>query len=178
MISIQLAKQLGYLQRLLLQLSGEQYTKPVRHLDQSTVGGHSRHIIEILQCVLKGYEPGRVDYIRRTRDLRLETSRETALQAIDELVQAAARPDKTLSLVVAAQTGGAYGEITTTYNREMAYVLEHTIHHLALIKVALVEMNLNLVNNEFGVAYSTLLYKQSAGKKAEPESVAADTIIA
>ncbi len=178
MISLQLAKQLGYLQRLLLQLSDEQYLRPVQHLDQSTIGGHSRHIIEILQCVLKGYDPGRVDYIRRNRDLLLETSRETALQAIDELVNKLARPDKILSLEVAAQPESSYREITTTYNRELVYIIEHTIHHLALIKVALVEMKLDLVSNEFGVAYSTLLYRQPAGKNAGPEKVTADKIMA
>ncbi|MBI3137922.1 MAG: DinB family protein [Sphingobacteriales bacterium] len=178
MIALQLVKQLDCLRQLLLQLSDEQYIRPVQHLGQSTVGGHSRHIIEILQCVLKGYDPGCVDYIRRSRNLLLETSREASLQAIDELVTTVAMPDKMLSLQVAAQPEGTYREITTTYNRELVYTIEHTIHHLALIKVALVEMNLDLVSNEFGVAYSTLLYKQSAGNNAGPERVTANKIMA
>jgi hypothetical protein len=49
--------------------------------------------------------------------------------------------------------------VTTTYYREIVYNTEHTIHHLALIRVALREMNLDIVGDDFGVAHSTIKYR-------------------
>jgi len=51
--------------------------------------------------------------------------------------------------------------VTTTYFREIVYNTEHAIHHLALIKVALIEMNLDVVADDFGMAYSTMKFKSS-----------------
>jgi hypothetical protein len=41
----------------------------------------------------------------------------------------------------------------------MVYNTEHAIHHLALIKVALIEMQLQVIDENFGMAYSTIKYK-------------------
>ena len=79
MIAAHLQKQLEALSALLSQLSNEQYTRSIRHLGHATIGGHSRHILEILQCVLNGYGLGRVNYIHRHRNLELETNRELAI---------------------------------------------------------------------------------------------------
>jgi hypothetical protein len=49
----------------------------------------------------------------------------------------------------------------TSYNRELVYNLEHAIHHMAIMKIAVdnafpqVQMPEN-----FGVAYSTIRYQQ------------------
>jgi hypothetical protein len=51
--------------------------------------------------------------------------------------------------------------VTTTYYREVVYNTEHTIHHLALIKVAIIDMKLYIVDNDFGMAYSTIKYQAS-----------------
>jgi len=52
-------------------------------------------------------------------------------------------------------------QISTTYYREIVYNEEHIIHHLALLKVALIEMNLDLVEQSFGIAHSTLLHREN-----------------
>ena len=51
--------------------------------------------------------------------------------------------------------------VPTTYFREVVYNTEHAIHHLALIKVALIEMKVDLVSDNFGMAYSTIKHKNS-----------------
>ena len=40
---------------------------------------HTRHIIEMLDCVLKGYETGQIDYTNRIRNLQLETNQPLAI---------------------------------------------------------------------------------------------------
>lgn len=51
--------------------------------------------------------------------------------------------------------------IATTFERELVYCLEHTIHHQALIKVGLKELNLEgFLDGHFGVAPATLRFRE------------------
>jgi hypothetical protein len=50
--------------------------------------------------------------------------------------------------------------ISTSFERELVYCLDHAIHHQALIKIGLKELDcVDLVNGNFGVAYSTIRYR-------------------
>ena len=71
-------------------------------------------------------------------------------------------PDKYLKMVTEMEDESAITlPVFTTYFREIIYNTEHTIHHLALIKVALIEMQLiDLVDDSFGMAYATIKYKK------------------
>ena len=60
--------------------------------------------------------------------------------------------------------------IKTSFYRELAYNLEHSIHHQALIKIGLSAMGLSyLVDSDFGVAPATIKCQNSG----EIESVKA-----
>ena len=52
----------------------------------------------------------------------------------------------------------------TNYYREVAYNLEHTIHHMALIKVGICEFTDILVPEGFGVAASTIKYRKECAQ--------------
>ncbi len=159
MIFNQLKQQLSSLGNLLLQLNDEQYSQKIAHLGSASIGGHTRHIIELLICATDGFTSGTVDYINRTRNLTLENDRLYAEMEIAKLQENFNKPDKHLNLVVDELEDTFGTQVTTTYFREIVYNTEHVIHHLALIKVALIELNLNLVDDNFGMAYSTLKYK-------------------
>jgi hypothetical protein len=162
MIFIQLSQQLQSLSKLLSGLSDEQYNKKVAHLGNSSIGGHTRHVIELLQCAIEGYNTGEVDYVNRKRNLALETDRMFAQVVLQQMGGLIKVPDRPLNLVV-EQIEGAIEltNVTTTYYREVVYNTEHTIHHLALIKVAIIDMKLDIVDTDFGMAYSTIKYKAS-----------------
>ena len=151
-----ITEQLEKLRNALLLLNPEQYTYKSRHLSNASVGGHTRHIIELFFCAVDGYATGVVDYENRSRNLLLEEEVEHAVNKIDSLAQSFKLGDKDLKLVAAGND-----MVKTTYYRELVYNLEHVIHHLALIKVALIELNLPVGDNGFGMAYSTINYKNS-----------------
>jgi len=152
---IQLQEQLQQLLKLLQHINEEQYVYKSRYLGNASVGAHTRHIIELLQCCLKGYDTGFVDYMNRTRDIELETNITKAVTAIDALVTSNVQVDKPLRLYADDHT-----TVATTYYRELVYHVEHIIHHLALIKVGLTDMNVAIVTENFGMAYSTIQYKK------------------
>jgi hypothetical protein len=161
MIFIQLSQQLQLLGSMLVLLSEKQYTQKIKHLGNASIGGHTRHIIELLQCAVDGYYTGKVDYVNRTRNLLLETDVVLAYETLQQLINNVSNNDTQLKVVVENAGDNACPEVFTTYYREIVYNTEHTVHHLALIKVALIEMKLNIVDKNFGMANSTLKYKMA-----------------
>jgi hypothetical protein len=159
MIFERLKQQLGALSGLLERLSDAQYMLQIPHLGHASIGAHTRHIIELLQCAVLGYQSGKVDYDNRVRNLDLQHNKDIAQIALHQLASQIEASDKTLKLVVASQGDAPEPPVETTYLREMVYNTEHAIHHLALIKVALIDMKLDLVDAHFGMAYSTIKYK-------------------
>lgn len=155
----QLQQQLLTLSNLLQQISDEQYTYKSRHLHNASIGSHTRHVIELLQCTVRGHASNSIDYINRRRDLTLESDAGKAIDLINHLHVTVQLEDKVLNLFCEDGT-----PITTTYYRELVYNVEHIIHHLALIKVSLIEMDINIADENFGMAYSTIVYKNQLQK--------------
>ena len=64
--------------------------------------------------------------------------------------------------LMATYQGDEQIHILTTFERELMYNIEHTIHHLAIIKIAirLVAPHIRLPDN-FGVAASTIKHRDS-----------------
>lgn len=137
------------------------YTSPVRSLSLATIGQHTRHIIELYQCLLEQYNTGIINYDKRRRDKQIETDLHSAVAELENIAACLEKPDKLLLL----QTGPGMGliKIHTTYFREVLYNLEHCIHHQALIKVGLIELNKD-VCEQFGVAPSTLQYRKQCAQ--------------
>lgn len=155
-IIYQLKNQLSQLSNLISNTTIEQYCFKSKYLSNATIGGHTRHIIEILQCTINGYTNALVDYVNRERNLDIESNRELALDLINKLQTNLNFDDKVLFIF---NEDGSL--VSSTYNRELMYNVDHTIHHLALIKVSLIELNINNFDDEFGMAYSTILFKKS-----------------
>ena len=153
---------LGGLSDLLTQLSPEQYTQPCQNLSGATIGEHTRHIIELFQCLQSQYESGIVNYELRQRDYAIQTEITAAQNAIDQILDALQKPEKNLEL---QQTlCGQKMSIPTNYHRELVYNLEHCIHHQALIKVALLPLENISIAAHFGVAPSTLEYRKQCAQ--------------
>ena len=164
MIFIQMTEQLKSLSNLLLLLNDWQYNQKILFLGNASIGGHTRHIVELLKCVTDGYNMGRVDYVNRVRNLSLETDKILAAQELTIMINNVTQPDKHMKLVTECEEGGLINIVRTTYFREIVYNTEHAIHHLALIRVALREMKLDIVGDEFGMAYSTIKYFSTQDK--------------
>lgn len=159
MIFLQINQQLEALYNLINGLSDDHYCYHSTHLAQSSIGQHTRHIIELMQCAIDGRASGTVDYINRSRNLDLQCDRHLALDTIRSLQNKLVSEDRMLSMVIDKSIDVPSQIVSTTYYREIVYNTEHTIHHLALIKVALIELNLDLVDDNFGMAYATIQYK-------------------
>jgi hypothetical protein len=149
---------LGQLKNTIAVLSVDDYTSPIPILSNSTIGEHTRHIVELFQQLLKGYSEGEVDYDNRERNIRIQTEQQYAMDMILLIIDAIDIEEKALKIVTSYNDRFAF--IESNYHRELLYNIEHCIHHQALIKVGLLIQNLNVVSEDFGVAKSTLEFRK------------------
>ena len=153
------------LSETLNQLNNEEYTKTSKILMNATIGQHVRHIIELFQCLEKGYETGMVNYEKRKRDYKIETDRQLAVDLLRDIYRNIERPNKEIVLEAEDYCDEIQVvSIPSNYYRELAYNLEHTIHHMALIRVGVNEVSSVELPDEFGVAYSTIKYRQQCAQ--------------
>lgn len=147
------------------QLTEEQYVKPCKTLFNASIGQHVRHIIELFQSLLAGYDEGIVNYEHRKRDVHIETNKEFALQLLKDIYENIDRPDKGLTLAACYDEHSSDTvNVITNYHREVIYNLEHAIHHMALIRIGINEVSDIKLSENFGVAASTIKYQKACAQ--------------
>lgn len=149
---------LDELTNLLDQLSDKEYSKPYGVLSDSSIGEYIRHILEMFQCLENSYDSGILNYDNRERDKRIETKIQFAKQFILDVKSGLKRDNKIIYLE--QMFNGLTFRIQSNYYRELLYNLEHCIHHQALIKVALFQCDNVVLDENFGVARSTIEYRK------------------
>jgi len=153
---------LNELTDLLKQLSQNEYSDSCAELSGATIGEHTRHIIEMFQCLENQYDFGIVNYDRRERNIRIQTDTVFAIKNIALLQQNLDKKNKNLELLQIID--GEEIRIDSNYFRELLYNLEHCIHHQALIKVAILQCETVTLDPNFGVARSTIEYRKQCAQ--------------
>ncbi len=138
------------------------YASPCEALSNATIGQHSRHIIELYQCLIAGYKIGEINYDERKRNTHYENDIDAAVAIVKEIQQELVQPDKFVKIFCGTDNSSVC--IESNYYREVLYNLEHCIHHQALIKVALLSIKDVQISEGFGVAPSTLQYRKECAQ--------------
>ncbi|NMH24364.1 DinB family protein [Flavobacterium solisilvae] len=162
MLIASITKTLNELLDLLSQISDTDYSCPCHQLSNATIGEHTRHSIEMFQCLENQYENGIVNYDIRKRDYHIQTNTDFAQKCILQILNQIEKPNKSLQLQQIID--GEELLIDTNYNRELLYNLEHCIHHQALIKVAVIQSETIKIDENFGVARSTIEYRKQCAQ--------------
>ena len=147
------------------QLTNAEYSLPGKILFNASIGQHVRHIIELFLCLEQGYESGVVNYEKRERDYKIETDKDLAVQLLKDIYHRIERTN--IELVMEAEDyedSSGVITISSNYYREIAYNLEHTIHHMALIRVGINEVSSIELPDQFGIAYSTIQFRKQCAQ--------------
>lgn len=153
------------IENALAALTDEQYTKAEPLLGGSTIGQHVRHILEFYVELGKGYQSGLINYDGRQRNYLLETSRNFAIDNLRTINAEIIRDDAILSICTGLLShSDEVIEIPTSYYRELMYNLEHTVHHMALIRVGIANQTKIILADDFGVAASTIKYRKACAQ--------------
>jgi uncharacterized damage-inducible protein DinB len=148
---------------LLESLDDALFAKAEPLVSESGIGSHVRHCVDYYRCFLGGLAGGRVDFDRRERDVRIETDRAHALERLSRLVGELARvADAAEQELRVKMDSGLEDEANAPWSsssveRELHFLMSHTVHHFALIAVIL-RANGVVPPDDFGVAPSTLRY--------------------
>jgi hypothetical protein len=146
-------------------LTNEQYIQPVKLLSHSTIGQHTRHILEFFIELQKGYINGIVDYDKRIRNHSIESDKNAAISALHQIAGELVKPDKTFILHVEYGAEADHqSEVVTNYLRELVYNMEHTVHHMAVIRIGVNAVSEIAIPEEFGVAASTIKYRKACAQ--------------
>lgn len=154
---------LNQLKSVLGQFEKKDYQKPLQILNGVSIGQHSRHIIEFYHCLFEGQITYKINYDNRQRDLRIETDLNYALILIDDFIAKIMNSNFTETIVLEVAFDDLNPiEVISSSDREFTYLIEHTIHHLAILNIAINAVFKEIkVPENFGVAFSTIQYQSN-----------------
>jgi len=152
--------------QLLSDISDSLYISNNGEYNKSGIGRHFRHIIEHYYSLVNE-KNSVIDYDSRERDLKLEDDRQFMINTMKEIISSLEKllsaPDYIHKEVNVRSNEGIGEEDSplskSTIQRELQFLISHTVHHYALIGLILKTMGYNPVH-EFGIAPSTLKYEQ------------------
>ena len=154
---------LNQLKEIVAQCKEEDFSKPLPELSNSTFGQHVRHTLEFFLCLFDAKNEKRINYDNRKHDKFIETDKKLAISVMDSIVVLLGEEVEDFPILFEANYTLKEGEVQqmqSSFYRELAYNIEHAIHHMALLKVA-VNQSLQYISlpEHFGVATSTVRYQ-------------------
>ena len=145
---------------LIKTMSKDEYSSQLKVLNKSTIGQHVRHIIEFYIEFEKGYDLGTIAYDNRTRNLEFEVNQELVITELQNIIKRLTNYNLEKDLLLKSNYGLAHSDAVkskTSSRREIVYILDHAVHHLAIIKIAIqVDYSHIQLNTNLGIAPSTL----------------------
>lgn len=155
-------KQLFELKAILSQVVDTDYSKKIAVIENGTLGKHVRHILEFYECLFMSNESDTVCYDDRKRNLLLEENLGFACDYIDEIATQLEQIEVDKRILLKSKYGATEIEIESTLFREITYNIEHTVHHLAIIRIAIsFEFKYIDLSSTFGYADSTVQFLKS-----------------
>ena len=151
---------------LVAALDDSKFTENAPSLSLSGVGPHLRHVVDLYTRLLTAVESKAlgtdevpdVDYDARDRDRRIETDPGYATSIVEAIIKRLQRASAS-GLVADDQPLRVRSDgspwVMSTVSRELQALVSHTVHHYALIAVA-VRCGGGEPDAEFGVAPSTI----------------------
>ncbi len=129
---------------------------------KSQPGAHVRHVLDHYHALREGCQVGTVDYDHRRREASVETERAQALaelQAVKAWLASLESGKDAMADVLYVKSEVSLCSCTsvtiaTDFSRELLYVLNHTVHHVAYIALLLQHKGL-VIDNTVGLAPAT-----------------------
>jgi hypothetical protein len=160
-------KHLLELRSILDQVNEADYSRALPILDNGTLGRHVRHILEFYECLFLSDDGDTICYDDRKRNLVLEEHVAIASEYIDTIISKISGVGHNKFLFLKSRFGTEEITMNSSLYREITYNIEHTVHHLAIIRIALsAECKYICLSNTFGYADSTIQFLQSQNVRA------------
>lgn len=165
-LRVGLVRHIEDLLTILRQLTPTQYCAQDNH---SSIGGHMRHILEFMQTLHNGLALGHVDYELRERNVLFETDPVATEECLRFLAQGLSHAlmhspnPHLLTLHETPYVGAEKVALTSSLEREILFIIQHGIHHLAVIKMLAAAQNI-MLDASIGLAIATQIHNQSVAR--------------
>jgi uncharacterized damage-inducible protein DinB len=157
--ALALCSQLESLREVITTLPRDLYNAAPSRASGS-IGGHVRHCLDHVRALVAARGAADLTYDARLRGTAIETEPWAAVDEIDRLtlevedLTVRATEDR-VRLNGLTHRSGAAVEVQTTIGRELMFLVQHTLHHAAIIAILLEQRGVR-VPPDFGYAPSTL----------------------
>lgn len=151
---------------LIKQFSDKEYAAKLPVLNGSSIGMHTRHILEFYSCFLNQCNNTEICYDDRERQLIYEINTDATIDALSNIKNALNNLEITNSIEIKTNSSTEEGNnniVQSSIGRELLYTLDHSIHHLAIIKIG-AQLNFGSISfpENFGVAPSTIRHNNKS----------------
>lgn len=154
-------KQIADIIGVLRQLSSSEYAQELSILNGSSIGKHIRHVIEFYEALFIAQKTQKLCYDQRERKMILEDNLTYTINFLEAMSQECSLLAQNVPLLMQAKYAENNYEVATSLHREIIYNIEHTVHHLAIIRIALMECFPNIeIPENFGYAASTIQFQE------------------
>jgi len=130
----------------------------------SSLGKHIRHILDHYLALQDGYDVNHINYNERNRNSNIESDRQAALNLTSSIINWLRNSpliDKPLLIHTEISTSSIKNiNVNSNLKRELCYLLNHSIHHMAFISLLAKFQNITLAPN-IGIAPSTASHLRS-----------------
>ncbi|MDF1582373.1 MAG: hypothetical protein RQ733_08450 [Methyloprofundus sp.] len=155
---------------ILTLLSSQAKTKQQQLFIDQRIGVHIRHVHDHFRSLFTGLESGIVDYNLRNRESSEELHLQTCLTEHDKIFVKLNTLDSSAGQIEIISEINCHAtenlQMTSSIERELLYLINHTIHHAAIIKYI---MDLGGVTcpHEIGLAPGTATYYRQLPSETE-----------
>ena len=151
---------LNQISGLVQQINDNDYSYQLDLLSGNTIAKHIRHILELYVQFNSGILLNQINYDKRERNLLIEHNKTYTITFINDLISKIKLIDNSDSAILLnTLINNNEFLIKTSIERELVYNIEHAIHHMAIIKIALLSNFKDIsIPPNFGVAPSTVKY--------------------
>ncbi|PWJ42969.1 hypothetical protein [Sediminitomix flava] len=157
---------LNQLQSAISNLDEQTYSQEIDILGNSSIGQHCRHILSFYECLIDAKHSGFVNYDQRKRLLKIENSPVVANMFIETLKEKLEKVEFSNPITLEGQYGNTSDlncfKVKSSLERELIANIEHSVHHMAIVRIALRYLKPNFkLDDSFGIASSTIRYQDS-----------------
>jgi len=132
--------------------------------NSSSIGQHVRHILDFFDCFEKGLGANSVCYDKRKRDSEIENScnfaKSKVLKIKQYLKDLSKQSDRELELLQISGVEGKELILKTSISRELMYLSDHSLHHLAICKLIAKDLGIDTKTLETR-SFATETYENS-----------------
>ncbi|MFT5163676.1 MAG: putative damage-inducible protein DinB [Alteromonadaceae bacterium] len=130
----------------------------------SRLGSHVRHVVDHFLALQKGLTTQVIDYNQRNRDSIIQTDINAGAQAIEGIIEQLSQMPSTdfkVSVICEIDCSVTLSEqFDSTLRRELLYLINHTIHHTAYVKLLVKPYGVTLAD-PIGIAPGTATFLRS-----------------